>query len=225
MSLLGKLDAWRAPVVSGIAPLTLGADMIILDFVRTRSLSLAAIAFACLFAVGCAKPYHIIHQAQPNPFIGKTQFVIAPVDFTGLRVGSKTEDEYIADKKDESVESWNGDKQAINDKFQESLSGRSAEKGLDVTPANGVVHTYLIKPQVRFIEPGFYAYVAKAPSKVEMVVVITDEHNNEIDKIMVEHGTDSGMFNPSSGQRLRSDAEALGSYVSIYLKDRTTPDK
>ena len=171
--------------------------------------------------VGCARPYRVISQAAPDPFLGKTDFVVMPIDYTDMRVGEKTEAEYLSEKKDASAESFQGDKDGMNEKFIASLEQGAGYSGLNVKPANGVVTTFLVQPHVRFIEPGFYAFVASMSSKVEMVVTITDQHGAILDKFEVEHRTQSGMTNPASGQRLRTDADALGEYVAQYLIDRS----
>jgi hypothetical protein len=200
--------------------------MFILSFIQRtlsskRALSILVLALVGVFAGGCGKPYVIIKQATPNPFVGKTQFVVMPVDYTDLHIGDKSEAEYLSGKDDKQQESFAGDKQGVNDKFQESLAAHAADGGIVVDQAKGVVTTFMIKPHVRFIEPGFFTAIVNGASKVEMVVTIADEHGTELDQILVTHGTNSGMFNPSSGQRLRSDGEALGGFVAVYLKDRT----
>jgi len=171
--------------------------------------------------MGCVKPYTVMVQAAPDPFLGKTDFVVLPIDYSGMHIGEKTEAEYLSEKKDSSAESFQGDKDAMNTNFIASLAKGAQYSGINVQPAAGVVSTFLIQPQVRFIEPGFYAAIVAHPSKVEMVVTISDQHGTVLDKIEVEHQTQSGMFNPASGQRLRSDADALGEYVAQYLIDRS----
>ena len=192
---------------------------------KRTHLALTSAAILALAAIGCGKPYTIIKQANPNPFVGKTDFVVLPVDYSDLHVGDKSESEYLAGKKDSSADSFQGDKDGMNDKFQVSLQAATADHGLNVKAANGVVTTFLVKPHIYFVEPGFYTAIVNAPSKTEMEVTITDQHGVELDRIKVHHGTNSGMFNPASGQRLRTDAEAMGHYVAEYLSDRTHPDK
>ncbi len=210
----------RAPV-SPLRSGEEGAGIIAADMHALRLLPFAVAAVS--LGVGCVKPYNIISQAAPDPFIGKTDFVVMPVDFTDMRIGEKTEAEYLSEKKDSSAESFQGDKDAINQNFQAELEKAAASVGLNVAAANGVVTTFLIQPHVRFIEPGFYAAIVSHPSKLEIVVTITDQHGTLLDKFEVEHETQSGMFNPASGQRLRSDADACGAYAAEYLADRTKP--
>lgn len=179
-----------------------------------------------LFLVACGPPYRVIKQAEPNPFVGAKQFVVMPIDYSGLHVGSKTAEEYENDKSDKQAASFEGDKEGMNNMFQTGLKEKAAKNGIGVDAAAGEVKTFVIKPIVSFVEPGFYAYVASHPSKVTMNVKITDKDGKELDEILVEHQTAATMTNPSSGGRLRDDGEALGAYVAKYLEDRTAaPEK
>ncbi len=179
-----------------------------------------------LFLVACGPPYRVISQASPNPFVGANKFVVMPIDYSGLHVGSKTEAEYTEGKDDKQAASFEGDKEGMNNTFQATLKEKAAKNSIGVDVAAGEVTTFVIKPFVSFVEPGFYAYVASHPSKVTMNVKITDKDGKELDEILVEHGTAATMTNPSSGGRLRDDGEALGAYVARYLEDRTAaPEK
>lgn len=179
-----------------------------------------------LFLVACGPPYSVIKQASPNPFVGATKFVVMPIDYTGLHVGSKSAEKYEAGKSEKQADSFEGDKEGINNEFQNALRAKAGKNGIGVEVAAGEVTTFVIKPFVSFVEPGFYAYVASHPSKVEMTVKITDKDGKELDEIMVQHESAASMTSPSSGGRLRSDGDALGGYVARYLMDRTAaPEK
>src|SRR5262249_27787545 len=108
---------------------------------------------------------------------------------------------------------------------------RAREAGIEVVPATGPASApFTIRPHVHFIEPGFYAGVASAPSEVHMNVKITAAGNRILDEIALVHGTDpnSGVSiggfaipkDPSSGGRLRTDGAKLGELVGRYLITR-----
>ncbi len=178
-----------------------------------------------LFLVACGPPYKVITQANPNPFIGANKFVVMPIDYSNLHIGSKTEAEYASSKNEKQQGSFEGDKEGINNEFAQNLKIKALDEGINVDVAAGEVKTFVIKPVVSFVEPGFYAYVAAHPSKVTMTVKITGPDGKELDEILVEHESQASMYNPASGGRLRSDGKALGAYVARYLADRTAAAK
>jgi hypothetical protein len=197
---------------------------------RRTLIGLTVLAFGAL-AMGCAPAWHVVVQAQPDPFLGQRRFAVLPIDYAGLRVGDKPEPVYLSEKDSKQQASFAEDKAALNEKFLEELRATARGAGIEVVPATGPNDApFLIRPSVAFIEPGFYVGVASAPSQVEMTVRITTPDGKVLDEIALAHGTDSRSgfsvggisLNPSSGGRLRKDGEALGTIVGHYLKARVT---
>lgn len=185
-----------------------------------RILDLLLLATIGLVMMACSPGYKIVKQATPNPFLGAKTFVVLPVDFTGLNVGGNSEEEHLAKKEDKQAESFQADKDGLSQLFINELKSDAASEGIGIQAAAGEVATFIIKPMVSFIEPGWYAGIMASPSKVQMTVKITDKDGNELDEIFIEHGTQSGITNPASGQRLRSDGEAIGGITASYIITR-----
>jgi hypothetical protein len=172
--------------------------------------------------LGCVPAWHVVVQAMPNPLQGQRRFAVLPIDYAALNIGLKTEAQYLSEKDSKQQASFQEDKAGLNEKFLERLRAVAREGGIDVVPATGPADApFLIRPSIPFIEPGFYAAVAAMPSKVEMNLKITTPDGRVLDEITIMHGTQSGMFNPASGQRLRSDGEGLGTVAGKYLLFRT----
>jgi len=184
-----------------------------------RFLGLLIGALLALFMSACGPPWQVVRQVVPNPMLGKGQFAVLPIDFSGLRVGDGSEADYLADKDGESRSNWSGDKVGMNDEFQKALMGGAHERGVRVVAANQAA-PFAVHAKVTWIEPGFYAVVASRPSEVEMVVTIATPEGNVLDEITLKHSTGADITNPAVGNRLRDDAEALGDYVARYLETR-----
>jgi hypothetical protein len=181
--------------------------------------------------LGCAPPWHVVAFASPNPFVGQRRFGVTPIDYAGLMVGAKPEPVYMASKDPQQQQSFQTDKAALNEKFLEHLTVTAREHAIQVVPATGPGDApFILKPSIDFIEPGFYAGVAGAPSEVHMIVRIVGPDNRVLDEISLAHGTDprSGVSiggfaipkDPSSGGRLRTDGAYLGDFVGRYLVSR-----
>src|SRR5689334_19895195 len=78
-----------------------------------------------LLASGCGPAYTIVRQGNPNPFTGRNAFIVEAIHYDGLTVGRKTEAEYLAAKKPEQVQSFQGDKSGMVQKFVEVLATQS----------------------------------------------------------------------------------------------------
>jgi len=188
---------------------------------RLLAVTLAALAIAALTCLGCGPPWAVIVEAVPNPFFGQGKFAVMPVDFTGLRVGNKSEAEYLSGKDGSQQQSFAADKAGINEQFAAALVERSQANGIRVDLATGPQDgPFVIRPSVQFVEGGFYAFVAAESSRVEMNVRITTPDGRILDEIAVAHGTQATMTNPSSGGRLRDDGRVLGYIVARYLATR-----
>jgi len=199
-----------------------------------RSL-LFVFAFLALVFAGCAPKWTVIQQASPNPFVGKAgDFQVLPIDYSELKVGEKSEEQYLAEKDEGQRASFAGDKQAVDERFQAELRSTAQEEGITVGAAAGQNKGFLIKPKVEFFEPGFYAVVASAPSEIRMRITIEGPDGKVLDIIEIVHQTDSKSSgvsiggistNPSSGGRLREDAEWIGEALAEYITTRVKPEE
>jgi hypothetical protein len=200
----------------------------------TRSLFFL-FAFLALVFTGCAPKWTVIQQASPNPFIGKTgEYQVLPIDYSELKVGEKSEEQYLSEKDEKQRASFAGDKQAVDERFQATLKSTAQGEGINVASAAGQNKGFLIKPKVEFFEPGYYAVVASAPSEIRMRVTIEGPDGKVLDIIELVHQTDSKSSgvsiggistNPSSGGRLREDAEWIGEAVAEYIISRVKPEE
>ena len=173
-------------------------------------------AILLTFLVGCAAPWQVVKQADPNPMLGKRKFGLAPINFRGLRVGEKTEQDYLAKKSDETRAKWVGDKHRMNRNFRESLIAEASEAGIEIE--RGGASDFTLVPRVRWLEPGWNVGVAQKRSKVRMTLAIMDSDGNVVDTIKLKHRTEGY----TTRGRLEDDAEALGEMAADYVKLRAT---
>lgn len=175
--------------------------------------------------VGCAhQQWQVVSQANPNPLLGQKQFAVAPLDFSKLTVGEKTEEGYLSEKNAEDKAGWAEAKAGLQEEFNKSVRVKGTESGLQLSLGETGA-PFIIKPKVDFIEPGFYALVAAKPSQVKMTISIVAPDGSTKDEILVENATGASMGNASAATRLREDGEALGEYVAKYLSSRVAPAK
>ena len=128
------------------------------SFAAATLLGLAALV-AIVSLCGCAPPWTVVVQAVPNPMLGQRNFTVMPIDFTGLRVGEKTEAGWLSEKDEEQRSSWLEDKKSMNDKFASELMSDAQDEGIAVSPPSQPA-PFIVKPKIEWVEAGFYAVVA-----------------------------------------------------------------
>jgi hypothetical protein len=189
-----------------------------------RSLLAVGLASLALLATGCRNSWRVVMQANPDPFINQRKFGLLPIDYSNLHIGSKTEAQYLSEKAPENQQSFQTDKEALNEEFARSLIDIVRDDGIDIILASGPGDApFTIRPYVTFIEPGFYAYISNKASNVEMALRITAPDGQILEEILLEHSTPATLSNPSSGGRLRADGAGLGKTVGRYLTTRVNP--
>ena len=192
---------------------------------RRSLLAITVILFA-LALIGCGPPWVVVMQTTPSPLVNAPKFSVLPTDFTGLTIGSKPEGEYLAGKDAGQQQSFAADKAGINEEFVNGLIKKAREDGIEVVLGTGPGDApFQIHPSIAWIEPGFYAYVVSAPSRVRMKLQITAPDGRVIDEITMQHATGATLLNPSSGGRYRSDGGGLGGWTAKYLNSRVHPEK
>lgn len=161
---------------------------------------------------GCGPNWSVVKQADPNPLNASSKFAVDKVALDNLRVGSKTEAEWMSGKDPETVQKWEGDKVGMSDGFSSGFDN-ARDTLARVTDKNGA---FVVRPRFEKYEPGFYAGVASSPAEIEAIVDIVDASGNVIDEFRTK-AVASGM---SGGQRARSCAEQIGATTAKYLKKR-----
>jgi len=171
-----------------------------------------------IFAVGCSKPYVVLREASPNPFVDESNFVVLPIDYGGG--GEIVRPPYNPSSMVTSAGIIQREQDGINQQFQASLRSVAADNGVSVNDPRGIGTTYVLRPHLRF-NGAEMPSSAQAPFGLEMTVSIADERGVELDRILVRHGTDSASNAYSTGDQLRAEAADLGESVALYLRDRT----
>ena len=188
-----------------------------------RLMMVLGLLFTAMLALACGPSWQVVTQAVPNPMAGKNGFSVLPIDFTGLRVGDKTEGEWMGGKDQDSRASWEGDKKAMNEKFQANLISHAGGEGIQVIPGPAQSN-FVVAAHITWVEPGVFTGFVNMPSEVEMTVKVTSGDGKPVDEIMLKVKYEASMYNASSGERFRNCAEELGSIVAKYLQTRVKPE-
>jgi hypothetical protein len=183
-----------------------------------RSLVLAL--FFVLALVGCGPRWNVVAQANPNPLLGVHTFALDGVHFEMLRVGGKTEADYLAGKSGEQQASFQADKVQFQEKFSQSLVSDAGMQFTQFPPKDP--QTFAVVTYITYFEPGFYVGVAHGDTEVEIDVKITTASGQLVDEFTARSRIAATMTSPSSGDRLRKAGDDLGGVVAKYLKKRTT---
>jgi hypothetical protein len=172
-----------------------------------------------LLVVGCGPRWVVVRQASPNPLLGARRFAVDRVHFEGLRVGGKSEAEYLAGKDEGQRASFEEDKRAFEGTFAAALT--AGAQGISLVQPPAEAETFVVRPAVGWFEPGFYAGVAARDTEVELVTQIVRASGEVVDEFTVRSRIPATLTSPSSGDRLRKAGDDLGGVVAKYLRTRT----
>lgn len=197
------------------------------SFVAAALLGLAALT-------GCAPRWRVVTQATPAPFVNQRYFAVLPVDYTGLRVGDRSEAAYLSDKDPDEQQSFFNDKVAIDEEFAKALIERAKEEGIEVAQASGPTSApFLLRPYIGYLDPGYYAVVSSRPSHLMLTLRITTPDGKVLDEVQFSsrtHAPNPGTLAGSAdadkltiGGRWREDARVVGALAGRYLASRVDP--
>ena len=177
-----------------------------------------AVLLTAFTVSGCGPSWVIVRQANPNPLAGQTNLSVDGMHYETMTVGGKPEGIYLADKDQNQRDSFLNDKNETAKVFFTTL--RAEAKGLVLSDAApGAV--FVVQPTVTFWEPGYYAYVARQNSIMNLVLRILDGQGQVIDEVNLTTQVEATLFNPSTGGRMGSAARQLAEEVARYLRFRT----
>lgn len=167
----------------------------------------------------CGPPYAYLRIAQPSPLLGAHHISLEPMHFEGMRVGGLTEAEYLSRKTPEQQASFNADKQEFANRFLATCQARSPIQLVVGPPPDA--NTMILRPMVRFYEPGIFTYVVNINTQVDMAVHLVRPDGAVLEEIAMRTVVQASFFNISSGGRLRTAGANLGGYVGEYVRRRT----
>jgi hypothetical protein len=177
-----------------------------------RVLGASLVLVAALVLAACGPHWVIVRQAAPSPFGPTAKVFVDRVSLDGLMVGEKTEAEWMSEKEASTRASWDGDKQAINDKFMEAFYDAARGVALNTTPQG----SFIVRAHIVHYEPGYYAYIVNRPATLDAEFFILDPAGNVLDEIRLK-GAANGL---SAGERARSCASQIGGAAGDYVHQR-----
>jgi hypothetical protein len=187
---------------------------------RALSFFLSLLAIL-LFVVGCGPKWTIIKQATPNPFTPQGRFLLYPPTYEQLHVGQYTEEQYLATKEPDTQATFKGDKAGMIDEYMKGFADEKEALHQEMTPGQG---QFVVRPNITYIEPGYYAAVTAQATEVMADVKVFDGNGTLLDEFTIKTYASADLYHPSSGQRMRNAAEDLGKLTAKYLKKRAGLD-
>jgi hypothetical protein len=187
-----------------------------------RNLLAITAAAALLSTAACGRqPWTVVKQATPDPFVGKSQFTVEPLNFEHAQIGDKpNEQAFLADKEQKEKDDWDAAKKTVNASFTSGM----AQSGSGLQLGDGA--PFVVRPIVTFADPGKYAVVYARSTQVTMSLQILDASNQQVlDEIGISSAVGASLYDPTANHRMGEAAEELGKLAGMYMKRRITPEK
>jgi hypothetical protein len=162
---------------------------------------------------GCGPRWVVVRQVVPNPMSAGAPFYVQPISLEGLRVGDKTEAEWMGPKGASTQASWEGDKVAMNEQFHRGFDGEATGVVQAASPAGA----FTIVTHFAFYEPGFFAGIVSRPGRIDAIVDIVDPNGTPLDQLT----TSAAYSGVSQGENARGCARIIGRNIARYIKART----
>jgi hypothetical protein len=169
--------------------------------------------------MGCAPPWTVIRQGNPNPINPQTQFAIDNTTFNNLMVARKSEAEYLADKKPETQQSFQNDKLAFLAGFTNGVQQQASP--IAVAGPEALTGRFAIHSNVDYLEPGNFNGFVNIATEMHTKVVITDPNQQPVDEIELKCVVGADIYHPAIGMRVSECGRLTGNYVARYLKTRS----
>lgn len=191
--------------------------------IRLQHLTLL-LASLLMLCTGCSR-WTVVKQAEPNPFAGVRKVYLEPINYDGLMVQDRSEQEFKAGRDADANENWDRDKQRVNDTFMKELTEEADDLEFVGSAGEGVI---VVKTQITNMHGGISLGLTSTNARIEMTVKLAlggTEHD-EI-TLVEETGQNEGFSiggiatsGYSGSDRLDQTAEKLGDAVAAYVSER-----
>lgn len=194
---------------------------------RWSFVAIGTLVTATAALLGCGGSWTVVTQAPSAPLAGQARFALVPIDYSGLRVDGKTEQDYLDARDPKEPTTFAEDKASLDEELTQALRKEAGAHGISVVRGDsGAEAPFVIHTSVNSIDPGTFA--PSRPSEVLVDVKVVGSDGHVIDEITLSHGTDprsgpSGYGAPANatiGHRLRADGAAVGTLIAKYLETR-----
>jgi hypothetical protein len=131
-----------------------------------------------------------------------------------IRVGEKSEGDYLSAKTAEQQSAWATDKATVDAQFRATLATDAAEGGIQTTAGTA---PFVLHPTIFAIEPGYEIGISNSPCVIKMSVQVTSADGRVLDEIEI---VDAKGIGYTTHDRMSRAGIWLGKSVARYLKSR-----
>ncbi len=179
---------------------------------KTSTIQFGFAALATLTLAGCGANYTVSGHAESAAFARpRCNIVVEPIHAERLVVDGKSEAAYVAGfKKAQTMDSYDSDKVASEQKFREALM---AKHGTVFTGRRGE-STFVIRPTWNTWDPGYFAGMFSKPGTAQLAFDVVDANGRKVDQVSVE-ATSGQQY--ATGERMRKALKNVGDGLGDYI--------
>jgi hypothetical protein len=190
----------------------------------------SSFVFATLVLLGTAcssASVKVLAEASPNPFSKTATFHLAPVEFVGVKVDERSEDDYIAHSKEHErerkSEQWTQIKANVQDRFATTLAAALREEGLAVAD-DAAPGAFTVRPTIDQVETGYYRIPAwNAVARIYMKLEILGPDRRVLDELRLSDRCPFDVMSyPTVNIRLLTITESLAEVAAEHIVERST---
>lgn len=180
---------------------------------RMNDAIVAPLALVGLLTLGCGPSWTVVRQDASSSLFGVQSIAVDPVQIENLRIGEKSEAEWLAKKKPEQQLSWEADKAALDQRFFQGIAESLKAKNIRLLREGNYPGVPHVRAVISRIEPGFYGGIVNAPAEVDVTLQVIQGNAVSREITYQSKGLDFSL-----GGRVRVAAKQAGFIAAKYLE-------
>lgn len=180
---------------------------------RMNDAIVAPLALVGLLTLGCGPSWTVVRQDASSSLFGVQSIAVDPVQIENLRIGEKSEAEWLAKKKPEQQLSWEADKAALDQRLFQGIAESLKAKNIRLLREGNYPGVPHVRAVISRIEPGFYGGIVNAPAEVDVTLQVIQGNAVSREITYQSKGLDFSL-----GGRVRVAAKQAGFIAAKYLE-------
>ncbi len=143
---------------------------------RMTDVIVAPLALAGLLMLGCGPSWTVVRQDVGSSLYGVQSIAVDPVQIENLRIGEKSEAEWLSQKNPEQQLSWEADKAALDQQFFQGITENLKAKNIRLLRDGNYPSVPHLRAVISRIEPGFYGGIVNAPAELDVTLQVIQDN-------------------------------------------------
>ena len=181
---------------------------------------LVALAFTTALAA-CAPPITVFHAASQQLLSHGARIAMEPVHFGVMRMERGWEEEWLANRTPDQIQSWQLDKLRFSVTFETEVVRGASDAVVFVASDVRAAPTLILRPIVTRMEPRSFVYFNDSRNVVDITVQLVTPAGDVVDEVALIAQPSASLYVPTITQAMEAAARQLGRRYARHLRERS----